>query len=117
MATSKASAKRTVNEITLIVPAAAPSATVDKAGGELHTGALARMLGYKKVTIKPDSISADLEKLSDTVYIIADTIEAKKSGSFRVASIEIGLAISGEGSIGIATAGVEASVTVTLERK
>ena len=43
--------------------------------------------------------------------------EKARAAGFEMKSIEIGIAVSAEGSIGVATAGVEASITVTLERK
>jgi hypothetical protein len=114
----KARAKTSVEgDISLIVPVGESAPVQDRWGGELQSGALRRLLGFQKIEKSPEAFNAGLEKLSDTVYAIAAAIESKNAAGLRVSSVEVGLAITAEGSIGIATAGVEATVTVTLERK
>jgi len=117
MATKKARAERPQKQVALIVPSGPSSTVHDDEGGELQTGAFARLLGYAKVEKSLDEMKADIAKLSDTVSVIASAMQTKQATGFEVKSIEIGLAINAEGSIGVATAGVEASITVTLERK
>jgi hypothetical protein len=104
-------------DVSLIVPADAELFVGRKDEAKLHSGSIGRIFGYKKVEKTPESMRADLEKLSETVSTIAESLQAKQAGAFGVKTIEIGLAITAEGSIGIATAGVEASVSITLERK
>jgi hypothetical protein len=114
MADEKQAAARASDEVTLIV-AGASAASRDRAGGELQTGAFGGIFSRKSERTLED-MKNDIAKLSDQVSAIAAALQEKQGGKFSVASIEIGLAISAEGSIGIATAGVEASISLTLER-
>ncbi len=109
-----------MTNLTIIVPAAAaavPERTreADK-GGEQHglREAVSRLVGY----VPKDTGQLD-KKLAETIAQLQEVIgEIEKSsvGSMQLKSVEVGLAVSAEGSIGIATAGVETSITLSFER-
>ncbi len=103
-------------EVNLIVPALPENANKDKFGASLHSGPGAIRSLFSTAKPAPlDKMKSDLEKLAANIGIIAEVIQTKQIGKFKMKSVEVGLAISGEGSIGFATAGVEASITLTLE--
>jgi hypothetical protein len=105
-------------ELVLIVPQPAQATPVrDRAGGEQHTGALARIFGAQKVTKSVESFQEDLGKLAGAVDTFIETISQKVGSKVRFKELEVALAISAEGSIGFATAGVETTFTVTFERR
>ncbi|MEP7207711.1 MAG: hypothetical protein ABI920_12280 [Casimicrobiaceae bacterium] len=111
---SKQAKKPSTIQVPLIV---ATMPQRDRAGGELQTGTLARVLGYEKIDKSLDDLRSDIGKLSETVSVIADTIQTKQGTGFVVTTIEVGVGINAKGSIGIVTAGVEASIKLKLERK
>jgi hypothetical protein len=101
--------------ITLIVatPISTAEESTDRGGGETHslrsffTGTVA-----KAVEIDPDKIRTDIDKcLAQMKQIFADLQKPSIVG-WKVEHISIGLSISAEGSVGVATAGVEASIEI-----
>jgi hypothetical protein len=105
-------------EIKLIVPTAlTPINTRDRAGGEQQSGAIARILGFDKtVTKSVESFQEDIGKLAGVVDSLVQSLVQTVGNKARFKEVEVALAISGEGSIGFATAGVEATFTLTFER-
>lgn len=109
-----------MTNLTIIVPAAAAAVPerireADK-GGEQHglREAVARLVGY----VPKDTEQLD-KKLAETIAQLQEVIgkiEKSSVGSMQLKSVEVGLAISAEGSIGIVTAGVETSITLSFER-
>jgi hypothetical protein len=102
-------------KISLIVAGGAqPPMNVDRAGGEAH--------GF--VSKATDAIvrAVPLDKVADQLQAIADKVGAAvtnlkiSAGHWQVDEITIGLSISAEGDIGIATAGVEASIELNFKR-
>ena len=66
----------------------------------------------------------DLSKLKEGLQRVQKQIDGllaqvnqPSAAGFKLQSVEVALAITAEGSIGVATAGVEASVALTFERK
>jgi hypothetical protein len=119
MAAKASKAKTAVTEVNLIVdeiPAAAPN--VDRWASRQDVG-FPNPFRAKKVAKSLSSMQEDVDKISAMVTQLAEGFTAKsatKGNSFSITEIEVALAISGEGSIGIATAGIEASFTLTLSR-
>jgi RNase H-fold protein (predicted Holliday junction resolvase) len=99
--------------ITIAPPAGAP--TVDRGGGATH-GAVDKVAAKVGNAISYDSFAAQLEKILAQVQSLATRVKAG-IGEYSADEIAIGLAVSAEGSIGIATAGIEASIEVTLKRR
>jgi len=101
--------------LTLIVamPVTAAEEATDRGGGETHslrsffTGTVA-----KAVEISPDRLRADIGKcLAQMKQVFAD-LQRPSIDGWNVQHINIGLSISAEGSVGVATAGVEASIEI-----
>lgn len=89
--------------------------TADRLGGRQH-GMAGKVM--QTVTDKVDArkfvrqLSSNLEEITRGL----DSLN-KVAGEFTADEITIGIAVSGEGSIGIATVGAEASIQVTFVRK
>ncbi|HEX7152217.1 MAG TPA: CU044_2847 family protein [Thermoanaerobaculia bacterium] len=99
--------------IGLVVPVAEDGG--DRFGGQEQgfvEGAAARVVK----SISPEQFAAQMEQVIGTVRLVAERLKAGV-GDYSTDEITIGLAVSAEGSIGVATAGVEASIQVTLKRK
>jgi hypothetical protein len=103
------------DKITLIVATtvAAADEEVDRGGGETHS--LRSFFGgtvAKAVEIDPAKLRADIDKcLGQMKQMFADLKRPTIDG-WKVEHINVGLTISAEGSVGVATAGVEASIEI-----
>lgn len=53
----------------------------------------------------------------ERVEALVETIRASRVGDMELSGVEVGLAVSAEGTIGIATAGVETSITLSFTTK
>ncbi len=109
-----------MNKLTIIVPAAAAAVPERKRkadeGGEeqsLLEGAK-RLIGF--VPKEVEQLDEKLNKIIAQLRKVLGEIEKSSVGSMQLKSVEVGLAVSAEGSIGIATAGVETSITLSFER-
>lgn len=97
-------------------PTAAPARAGDRLGGREH-GLVSRVRRALTPEIDAGKFAA---KLSRSVSTAVDTVGAELGRSFgelEVDSISIAFAVTAEGDIGIATAGIEASIEVELKRK
>lgn len=101
--------------ITLIKPRTAPVAVGEDRGGGRADGLIPNVV--EGITGKIDS-TAFLARLKEAVDKGRAVVERLKDsvGEFEVDEITIGLAVSGEGSVGIATVGTEASIEVCFKR-
>ena len=70
--------------------------------------------GSKEVDI--GKLQASLEKAQDQIDALLKKVRKSTVSGYRLSSIEVSLAISAEGSIGVASAGVEASLSLSFER-
>jgi hypothetical protein len=103
------------NSLPLIVMSTPPiQAPVDRGGGETH-GVISRAVAEVSRSIPYDEFSLQLESVIGSVQAVADRLRANVA-EYSAEEITIGLAVSGEGTIGVATVGVEASIQVTLKR-
>ena len=103
------------DSIYLIYQASQESPPVDRLGAEPH-GALGRVtkLAMKEIKIEQISSAMNAQALS-----LATEFEKKLSdnlGKYTVDEISLSLAVTAEGNIGIATAGVQGSITFVLKR-
>lgn len=72
-------------------------------------------VGKKEVPL--ERVQSELARVQaevDGLLAMIDTSETHKG--FRLAEVTVSLAISGEGSIGVVTAGVEAGISLTFAR-
>jgi hypothetical protein len=104
------------NGIKLIVgaPAAGADERVDGGGGETH---LSHEFGgsvAKVVEIDPEKLRVDIDRcLAQMKQVFAD-LERPTIGGWKVEQIGVGLSVSAEGSVGVATAGIEASIEIVF---
>jgi hypothetical protein len=110
-------------KITLIVPAEFTGTyeAEDRAGGETH--------GLKEIketikgwftvdqTIDASEVKKNIKKCLEEVNLLIKDIKYEEVDGWAPEGISVALAISSEGSIGIATAGVEASFEISFSRK
>jgi pyridoxine 5'-phosphate synthase PdxJ len=105
--------------IYLIVPnqqSQAITTSGDRMGGQEH----GLIESARKLLAKPVDAGAFAERLSSSISNAAVVMErafTERLGGYAIEDITLSLAVTSEGDIGIATAGVEASVSVTLKRK
>lgn len=88
----------------------------DREGGEQHGGVeiiSLNLSGYEASPLETDSF---LDKLMGPVNKAMQSVEHTFQ-DFSLHEIKIGLAVTAEGDIGIASAGVESSIEVTFRRK
>lgn len=98
----------------LIVATPGPAAEekADRGGGQTHS--LRTLLGgaAKVVEIDPEKLRGDIDKcLAQMKQVFADLKHPAIDG-WKVDHINVGLSVSAEGSVGVATAGVEASIEI-----
>lgn len=104
------------NTIKLIITdAPPPSGTEDRLGGKTH-GDIRRAVARATLDVSADEFATQLEAVISVVQTIAGRLKTQVA-EYSADEITIGLAVSGEGSIGVATAGVEASIQVSLKRR
>ncbi len=58
-----------------------------------------------------------LEKAEDEVAALLGALKHQSAGGFHLKSVDVDLSVSAEGSIGVVTAGAEASITLSFERE
>jgi hypothetical protein len=69
----------------------------------------------RKQEVDYDRLKEDLEKVQGEMGdILASLDERPGDSSFSLREVSVALAVSGEGSIGVASVGVEASITLTF---
>jgi len=110
-----AKGKKDQGKIKLIVATAQPmqDEEADRGGGEPHSlrgffgGAVTKATEIDPAKLR-DEVNKCLEKMKE---VFADLQRPSIQG-WKVEHINIGLSISAEGSVGVATAGVEASIEV-----
>jgi hypothetical protein len=61
-------------------------------------------------------VKGDLDRVQGQIDSLLAGLRAKDSDRFRLAQVEVSLAVSAEGSIGVATAGVQAGIALTFSR-
>lgn len=93
------------------------SPTGDRGGGEMHSlpGKIIDKVIDKVVDI--DKVKSSLETCINQVNTLLQDIKLKIVENWELNEITISLSISGEGSVGFATAGVEAGIEVTISPK
>ena len=108
------------SKITLIVAGKKDMKDVpaqDRMGGTTHGMKEDILKKASEIEIDADVLKKNLEKtikkVAETLIDVGDSI----SDNWKLDGISVGLSISAEGSIGIATAGVETSIEVSFSPK
>ena len=104
------------DSIYLICPASQGPVPVDRQGGESH-GALATATNYVMKEAKIDQISSSLSAQALSLSAKLGESLGRDLADYSVDEICLSLAVTVEGGIGIATAGVQGSVSLVLKRK
>lgn len=106
------------DDLTLVVAPAGRSAVddegTDRLGGVGHGAAERAVKAVKSVSW--EDFASQLRRIVSQTKLITEQVEAG-IGAYEAREIAIGLAVTGEGTIGVATVGVEASISVTLRRR
>jgi Trypsin-co-occurring domain 1 len=103
-------------KIKLIVPGSPTNLSgTDRLGGETHSLRERIAEWFCEVEMPAEKLSQQLENIMTIVQTVSASLN-DQVGQYSADQITIGLAITGEGSIGVATAGVEASIEVTFKR-
>jgi hypothetical protein len=110
-----AKGKKHPGKIKLIVAAPQPmqDEETDRGGGQTHS--LRGFFGgaVTKVTeIDPEKLRDEVNKCLDKMKQVFADLQRPSIEGWKVEHINVGLSISAEGSVGVATAGVEASIEV-----
>ena len=104
---------KTGESITLIVmqPAGFDSTEeADRKGGETHAVKHFKDWVAQKVSVDPDELRKNLEDAMERVGVMLAKLERDVVKGWALDSISVGLALSAEGSVGIATVGAETSI-------
>lgn len=106
-------------KITLIVPAEMTDTFVnkDREGGETH-GLKETVKGWFTVdtSIDLDQARSSLEECMKDVHDMLKDLKQDAISGWELDKLSVSLAVSAEGSIGIATAGVETSIELGFSR-
>ena len=86
----------------------------DRGGGESH-GLVSRGVDTFVSEVPLDKVGAQLKRILERVGSALTDVRVGVPG-WVIDEIKVGLSISAEGNIGIATAGVEATIEVALKR-
>jgi len=87
----------------------------DRFGGQ-EQGFIERAAAGVAKSIPYDQFAVQMEEVIGKVHAVAERLKAEV-GEYSADEIKIGLAVSTEGTIGVATVGVEATIEVVLKRK
>ena len=77
--------------------------------------AMFRWPGHDTKTIKAGALQKGLDDIQAQIDGVLGKVAQPKVPSFQLKTVDISLAITAEGSVGIATAGVQASLTLSFD--
>lgn len=101
--------------VTLIVPANSVPATGDRGGGQTHSlQSIVRNVTSKAVS--EETLRSGLESALKQVRTVVANLHSQAVEGWQVESLSVSLAVTAEGSVGVATVGAEASIEVTFQR-
>jgi hypothetical protein len=83
---------------------------------QAKTGILERLHLRRTKEVDLNRLREGLERVQAQVDQLLGGVNKSSVAGFRLSSVEVSLAISAEGSIGVATAGVEASMSLSFDR-
>jgi hypothetical protein len=102
------------NTIPIIARVSAAASIGDRLDGVVH-GPVTKIVEKVSKAIDADLFIVQINSIVEKVSMATSRI-AKVAGEFSADEITIGLAITGEGSIGIATVGAEATIEIKFSR-
>lgn len=107
------------NKITLMIPGASRGelSYEDRGGGEEYSLREAARLITATKEIDAETIEKHIDGIIGQIHGILGKISSKVTGNWKVQNISVGLSLNAEGSIGIATAGVETSIEICFTPK
>lgn len=107
-------------EINLVVPESATPIPVFTRSADVadHVvdAAMFRWPGHNTKAITVDALQKGLGDIQGQIDGLLGKVGEPKVPNFRLKSVDVSLAITAEGGIGIASAGVQASMTLSFER-
>jgi hypothetical protein len=71
----------------------------------------------RRKDVNLEDVKSDLDRVQAQIDTLLAGVGSHDNERFRLSSVEISLAISAEGSIGVATAGVQAGISLTFARR
>jgi hypothetical protein len=71
-------------------------------------------VGRKEIAL--NKIHSELDRVQAELDDVLASIDTQPKHGFRLTEVEVSLGISGEGSIGVVSAGVEAGITLTFSK-
>ncbi len=106
------------NKITLMIPASRSELSYeDRGGGEEYGLRDAIRLITTTKEIDSETIEKHIGGIISQIDGILGKISNTVTGNWKVQNISVGLSLNAEGSIGIATAGVETSIEISFSPK
>jgi hypothetical protein len=70
----------------------------------------------KHQDIPIDKIKTELARVDDEVDSVIEAVRTKAAAGFQLKEVQVGVVISAQGSIGVATAGIQASLTLVYSQ-
>lgn len=77
---------------------------------------LRRLFSHKSKDVDLGAVKDGLDQVQTQVESLLQDVDQSTVAGFHLGSVQVSLGISAGGSIGVVTAGVEASMTLTFER-
>jgi len=91
--------------------------TKDRAGGETHGLTDWAKRKASEVEIDTENLKKNIQETLGSIDDVLREVAHNFSENWKLESISVGLSVSAEGSVGIATAGVETSIEVSFSPK
>lgn len=108
------------NTLTLIVPGeVALTGEPESKPEDFEEQALPQFLTrfvHRPKEVDLDKLQDGLQRVQGQIDELLKSVKTSAVAGYRLSSIEVSLGISAEGSIGVATAGVQASMSLSFER-
>jgi len=105
------------NDTIMLIVAGSPAAEyTDREGGSQHTSLIGKLFSHEK-PVDFSKVKQNLDSCIAQVSNVLSDLKKKAIDGWELESVSISLAVSAEGSIGVATAGVEAGIEVSFKPK
>ena len=88
------------------------SESTDRGGGKTHSLPGLLKTVSRTVEISPEDLRNNIDKCLQQMKQVFANLKGPTIDGWSVESISVGLSISAEGSVGVATAGMEASIEI-----
>ena len=108
--------KKSTAGVTVIALEPIPPQGIDRLGGETH-GFWSSAKKVTTLTVNEDVLRQNLDAAIQQLQGVLRDAAKRAIEGWRLESITVSFAVSAEGSIGVATAGMEAGIEVTFSPK